>query len=412
MKRPKIVIIGGGFGGVETFRRLHRFIHKRRADVTLVDKNNYFLFTPMLHEVATGSISRTHLTQPLRQMIHCCQERFVRATVKKIDRTRRAVVTDNGELPYDYCVVAAGSRSYEFGVPGVSAHAYPLKTLQDCSRIRNRVVHCFEEAGKCSVKTRRCELLHFIIVGGGPTGVEMAGQLGQLIEREMRALYPQVNFRETMVTIVESGEKVLSRHSDYFGIHAMRKLKQLGVQTVTNTRVVKVEENRVMLKSGHHLSGCTVIWTSGVRSNADQIFRKDELDESMRVKVKEFLHMVDDKRVYAVGDCANIADPSLGFVPQTAQAATQAAITVAANLKRAVLGKPLKPYRYFSKGDLVPIGDWFAVAQLGPVRFKGRIAWWVRRTVFLATMYSWSDRLRIVLDWTLNIFTYRDTSEL
>ena len=412
--RPHVVIIGGGFGGVQTFRNLHRFIHhKRGAHVTLIDQRNYFLFYPMLHEMATGTVSRTHLTQPIREMLHCCHARFMRATVKKVDRKRRIIHTDDGPVRYDYCVVAVGSRPNDFGVPGVAEHAFALRSVEDCARLRNRIIYCFEEASREHREGRRAIWLSFVIVGGGPTGVELAGQLGDLINREMRALYPLAfDHVAPRITIVESAERILGRHSDYFTNQAGRALKKMGVEIMVNTRVTKVEKDKIHLANNDHIGACTVIWTSGVQSNADQIFTAAELDERSRIPVDAYLRMKDDPRVFALGDAATIHDPGLGFVPQTAQAAVHESRTLAQNIKRTVLGRVLAPYRYHSPGDLVPIGDWFAIAQLGPVRFTGRIAWLLRRLVFLFTMYDWGDRARIALDWTLNMFTFRDTSEL
>lgn len=408
----QVVIVGGGFGGVETFKQLHKYIHKGQMNVTLIDKNNYFLFTPMLHEVATGSISRTHLTLPLRQLADCCGRRFVKGVVKKIDTARKVVVTDHGEHSYDTCVIAVGSRSYDFGIPGATDHAFPLKTLPDCTRIRNRIVSCFEQASQEQSAKKRKELLHFVIVGGGPTGVELAGQLGELFGREMKKLYPGVKRGESRITLIESGEKVLSKHSDYFGTQAGRKLRALGVNLITSNKVVEVTARSVKLKAGGSLDAHTTIWTSGVQSNADKIMSRKDLDPRARIVVNGFLQCKKEEDVFSIGDCAIIDDASVGFVPSTAQAAVQQARIVSGNIVAAMRKKKLSVFSYASKGDLIPVGEWFAVAQLGPLRFKGRFAWWLRRTVFLLTMYSWSDRLRIALDWTLNIFTLRDTSEL
>lgn len=413
MKRPQIVIIGGGFGGIETFHRLHRFMHRRHGiDVTLIDQKNYFLFTPMLHELATGSIGRNHVTQPLREMIDCCHERFVRAKAERIDRKRRVVHTDNGSYSYDYCVVAVGSRASDFGVPGVREYALPLKTVNDCAAVRNHLIGCFEAAARARNKTEREQAVHFVIVGGGATGVELAGQIGDLLRKEMRALYAAIPYDEVKITLIESGERVLQRHSEFVGMAAMRKLKALGVSIIVNTRVTKVEANKVHLKNGDTLDACTIIWTSGVQSNAECVLPCEDLDERGRVRVDEFLRMVGDERVFALGDCAIIADSGVGVTPQTAQAAVHEAKTVARNVKRAVWHKALVPYRYRSHGELVPIGNWFGIAELGPVHFTGRVAWLMRRTVFLLTMYSWPDRFRIALDWFLNTFSFRDTSEL
>ncbi|MBI4098882.1 MAG: NAD(P)/FAD-dependent oxidoreductase [Candidatus Magasanikbacteria bacterium] len=411
--RPRIVIIGGGFGGVETFHRLHRLMHKRHGiDVTLIDQKNYFLFTPMLHELATGSIGRNHVTQPLREMVDCCHERFVRAKAERIDRTRRVVVTDAGNYPYDYCVIAVGSRASDFGVPGVTEHALPLKTVNDCAAVRNHLVACFEAAARARNKTEREQRVHFVIVGGGATGVELAGQMGDLFRKEMRALYTAIPCDEVRITIVESGERVLQRHSEFVGTAAMRKLKELGVSIIVNTRVVRVEKDRVHLKNGDHLEACTIIWTSGVQSNADALLPREDLDERGRVRVNEFLRMMDDDHVFALGDCAVIADTGMGVVPQTAQAAVAEAKGVARNVRRLVRKKEPVPYRHSVRGELVPIGNWFGIAELGPIRFTGRVAWLMRRGVFLLTMYSWPDRFRIALDWFLNTFSFRDTSEL
>ncbi len=408
----KIVIVGGGFGGLETFKRLHKQIHKGRLQVTLIDKNNYFLFTPMLHEVATGSISRTHLTLPLRQTVHCCSEKFVRAQVEKIDVKKKKVMTDAGEFPYDVCVVGVGSRSFDFGVEGVAEYAYPLKSLKDCVDIRNRIISCYEEASLESDAKERKALLHFVIVGGGPTGVELAGQLGELLDREMKTLYPAIKRGEAKVTLIEAGEKVLAKHSEYFGIQAGKKLRSIGVNVITNNRVTRVGKSAVRLKAGGSLDAHTTIWTSGVQSNADQIMSASILDTRGRIEVNGFLQFKGQEDVFALGDCASIVDERVGFVPWTAQAAVAQARTVAINIRRKLKKESLARFSYKGRGELIPVGEWFGLAQIGPLQFKGRLAWWLRRTIFLLTMYSWPDRIRIAVDWTLNVFTFRDTSEL
>lgn len=413
----KILILGGGFGGVETYRQLHRRLHPfavHGVRVELINRTNYLTFTPMLHEVATGSVAREHVVQPIREMMACCGNDFHQAEVTRIDLEKKVVETSDGLHPYDILVIALGVAQ-DFKTPGAREYAAPLKQLHDAVAIRNRIILAYERA---SEKYDRRELpeverqLHFVVVGGGATGTELAGQLADLMQDELRMLYGDVPHGLSKITLVHAGDKLLEQFSPRCAREAKARLTRMGVSLLLNERAEEVTADGVTLASGKKLPTKNVFWTTGTASNLDSLLPAHVLDEKGLVKTDAAHRVVGAPAVFALGDCAAIVEPGYSF-PPLAQAAVQAAGGLAENVIALVEGRErLRKRRYRSKGDILPIGDWYAIFERGNVCFTGKVAWWLRRTVFLMNMYSWSRRLRVVSDWAIQIFQPRDTAEL
>lgn len=408
----RIVVLGAGVAGAQAVKKIHQHFHGYKDfSLTVVDRENYSAFIPMLHEVATGSVRAHDVAHPIRQIIKCCLEHFHQASVQGIDVGQRLVQTDNGSIPYDYLIVALGSGSNFFGVPGAEEHCLTLKSLDDAIILRRHLIDQFEHVSRLSRSDEhRLGKLHFVIVGAGYTGVETAGQMADLFSHEFRQLYPEITSDEPKITIVQAGERIMPILSEENSRRAHARLEKLGVNIITGARVVAVTPEGASLNNGEVIRSHNVIWTSGVLGRGGQFFSED-MCERGRVKVKSTLQLHEHPEVFVIGDIAAVTEGE-GPHPQTAQCAYQQAHFVGDNLLRLVNQEPLEAFRYNHKGDLVPIGNRWAIAEIKSLSFTGFIAWWIRRTVYLQGIYSWSDRIRVVFDWTMNLFTKRDTTRL
>lgn len=408
----RIVILGAGVAGAQALQSIHKQFHgDKQVSITVIDKNNYSAFIPMIHELATGSVQVNDLTQPIRGLIHCCLQRFHQAEVKGIDLDQKVVSTSSGKVPYDYLVIAMGSTNNYFGIPGVAEHALNLKTVNDALRLREHILSRFEQVAQLAADDpHRRDLLHFVLIGAGYTGVETAGQLADLFSKELRKLYPEIGADEPKVTIVQGGDRILPVLSESSSRKAQSRLEQLGVTVLTGVRATSVTPEGVSLNNGTVIESHNVIWTSGILARGGEFFA-DEYLEKGRIKLKATLQMESHPEVFAIGDIGAVMEGS-GPHPQTAQAAVQQASLMGGNIQKLITGEPLTPFRYNHKGDLVPIGNRWAVAEIKKIKMTGFLSWWIRRTVYLMGIMSWSDRIRIVIDWTFNLFTHRDTTKL
>lgn len=397
--------------GAQALHCIHKQFHHNPAySLMVADRQNFSAFAPMLHEVATGAVTYDHVTHPIREILHCCLETFRNTEVRGIDLEQKLVNTADGPIRYDYLVVALGARTNFYGVPGAQQHAMELKTMKDALALRRRVLDAFEQATRLPSGEARRELLHFVIVGGGYTGVEVAGQLATLFFKEFRQLYPEILPDEPQVTLIHAGDRLLPMLKPANSARAIKRLEKLGVHVRVATEVTTVTEKGVVLKDGTIIPSAHVVWAAGVVAVGAEFF-KAEMVEKGRVKVKSTLQVPNFPEVFVIGDLAAVTEGN-GPHPQTAQAAFEQASLVAKNMRALLDGQPLAGFHYRHKGDLVPIGDRWAIAEVFGIRFTGFLAWWLRRTVYLRGIYSWNDRVRVVIDWTMNLFAKRDTTRL
>lgn len=410
----KILILGGGFGGVEFYKAAHKKLHGS-PDVLfhIISRWNYFLFYPMLHEVATGSVERAHVTQPLREIVDCCVERFSQAEIKHVDFDNKIVETNLGRIPYDYLVVSMGVQPNFFNIPGVDEHCVSFKSIADAVTVRNHVIRHFEAATSETDPVRRHQLLSFVIIGGGPTGVELAGQLADLVHDELRDLYREVDHTEVSITLVDSGDRLLKQFHPELGGEAEQRLIKMGVRVLKNVMVTRCESDSVHFSTGHKVHGNLRIWAAGTKSVLrGGIVDEVHLTQRGGLQTTESLQLVGHPEVFVIGDNMEIVAPRAVQIPQTAQAATAAARHAANNFVAMLRNEPLRPFTFKSIGDIVPIGDWFGVADLHGFRFFGPIAWIMRRVVFIQRLSSRMNRLKVTFDWLLHAVLRRDTSEL
>ena len=412
----KILILGGGFGGVETYLRLHKHFHPPNPHgvrVELINRTNYFTFSPMLHEAATGSVASEDVTQPLREILSCCGKDFHQGEITKIDFENKIVETSAGKHMYDILLIALGAEQSFFGVPGAAEHALALKWLPGALQIRNRIINSFEMASEMHDKNNNQELqrfLRFVIVGGGATGTELAGQISDLVSREISRFYGDVPIALHEMILVHAGDRLLQQLSPRASAKAQRQLEKLGVQVRLNEQVTKVTSHGVTLKSGETLESNSVFWTAGTQSPLTKLVPKEYLDERGLLKVNPTMQVPRHDNVFAIGDCTTNIDVKYGF-PPTAQAVVQAARVAAHNINAYVKGKEMITRRYVHKGDIIPIGNRFAILEKRPIRIYGILAWLARRFVFLKTMYGWGNRIQVAFTWLVALFLPRDTSE-
>ena len=406
-RRSRIVILGAGFGGIYAHHYLHRQLHRRRdVEIVVISENNYFLFTPLLHEVATGGLRMSNLVQPLRYILGCCQTKFVEAKVQSINCSLQNVSTTSGSYDFDYCLVALGATTNFFNTPGASEHSYPLKTMGEASRLRNRLLSCLEMATNEPNPEHQQQLLSWVVVGGGPTGVELAAELVDLAQSYARAVRNcPINLLK--VTLYQSARSLLPMFDVRMQRVSQRILEGKGVTIRLGVRVTSVEPGNITTDRDERITAGMVAWTAGVQPNSVAVEPVHLLDSRGRIPVTPYLTVAAFPRIFAIGDIASLAD-----VPQTAQAAVRQARTAAANLVAKIDRRSLTAFTFKKQGDLVSIGRWQAVARIHGVLFKGRFAWWLWRTIYLSKLIGFPSKLRVAVDWTLDLFYPRDISRL
>lgn len=406
----RIVIIGGGFAGLHLVRHLERRLGRGEADVTLVDRNNFHLFTPLLYQVATGELPPHAVAYPLRVPLARAGWRFARAMAHEIDLTARIVRTSEGEYPYDHVVVVPGAVTNDFGIPGVTEHALTVKSLTDGRAVRHRILSRFERAGTETDPDRRRELLSFVIVGAGPVGVELAASMRDLMEHTLRPIYPSIDFaREPRITLIDGADRVLPQMDPRLSAIALRELRHLGVDVQLGTLVAAVRADGVETKDGRALPGSTVIWAGGVK--AHPLLGPLDLPKTRdgRLVVDGSFRAGGRDDVLAFGDAGAFMMAGKPL-PQLAQVAVLQAPAAAANLARLVRGEPLRPYVYRRKGDLIALGRTSAAAEfakLGGLVLSGFPAWTVWRVNYLMQLVGVRNRGTLLIEWVLSYFSRR-----
>ena len=402
--RPHVVIIGGGFAGVAAARALRR----APVDVTLLDRTNHFIFQPLLYQVATGALAPSDITAPIRWILRRQRNtRVLMAEVRKIDPAARRVFVDDEmrEIPYDYLIVAPGSRHAYFGHDEWEPYAPGLKAIEDASEIRRRFLLAFENAEKCEDPKEREEYLTFVVVGGGPTGVELSGALPFIARKALAPDFRAIDTRLTRVVLVEAGPRILPSFPEDLARHAAQDLEDLGVEVRTGSLVTKVERDGVCI-GAEKIRARTAFWAAGNKASPLGAFLGAPLDRAGRVHVNPDLSVLGHPEIFAVGDLAVIVQDGR-MVPGVCPAANQEGATAAKNIIRDLRRQPRKNFRYFNKGDLATIGRSRAIADFGKVRFSGRLAWLLWLFVHIMYLVGFRNRLSVLLQWGYAYFTYQ-----
>ena len=402
--RPRVVIIGGGFAGIAAARALRR----APVDVTVLDRTNHFIFQPLLYQVATGALAPSDITAPIRWILRRQgNTRVLMGEVRKIDPDARVVFIDDEmrEFPYDYLIVAPGARHAYFGHDEWEPYAPGLKAIEDASEIRRRFLLAFENAEKSEDPKEREEYLTFVVVGAGPTGVELSGALPFIARKALAADFRAIDTRRTRVILVEAGPRILPSFPEDLARHAAKDLEDLGVEVRLGSLVTKVERDGVCI-GDEKIRARTAFWAAGNKASPLGAFLGAPLDRVGRVHVNPDLSVQGHPEIFAVGDLAVIVQDGR-MVPGVCPAANQEGATAAKNIIRDLRRQKRKSFRYFNKGDLATIGRSRAIADFGKVRFSGRLAWFLWLFVHIMYLVGFRNRLSVLLQWSYAYFTYQ-----
>lgn len=395
-----MVIIGAGFAGLWAARGLAN----RSPGVLLVDRTNFHTFFPLLYQVAAAELEPEDIAHPVRSILRGAQNvRFALAEVRGVDLDQRTVDVGGESVPYDYLVVAPGSTSHFFGVPGAEEFAFPLRTLEEAVRLRNHILGCFERADREGDEGRRRAWLTFAIVGGGPTGVEFAGALAELIRGSMQRDYAHLDFREVRVVLLEALDSLLQAMPAKLGAYALRRLRKMGVEVRLDSPVARVTADGVELQDGAALPTRTVVWTAGVRGPPALEAWGLPVNRQALVEVDATLRVPGRPRVYVAGDAAAVAGGE--SVPMLATSAIQEGETVARNILRQMRGEEPLPFEYEDLGTLAVIGRNAGVAHLfGRTTFTGFLAWALWLVIHIVRLIGFRNRFVVLSSWAVDYF--------
>jgi len=406
--RPRVVIVGAGFGGLRAARALRR----APVAVTLIDRHNYHLFQPLLYQVATAGLEPESIARPVRAILRGQQNfQFRLAEVTAIDLAARQVHTDRDTIPYDYLIVAAGSQTNFFGHATVQRYGFDLKDLDDALSLRNHVLRQFESGVLETDADRRRQALTFAVVGGGPTGVEMAGALAELIRLVLKKDYPALNLNDTRILLLEAADRLLAGMQPRLGAAAAETLWRKHVEVRFGALVEDYDGAQLRLRGGEVIPAATLVWAAGARAASLANVLGTATGPQGRVCVAPTLQVPDHPEVFAIGDIAYL-DTDGGPPPMMAQVAMQMAATAAGNVRRHLAGEPLRPFRYRDPGQLATIGRNAAVAQFGRVTFRGFPAWVAWLLVHLVQLIGFRNKLVVLLNWAWDYFAYERGARL
>ena len=418
MKTTKIVIAGGGFAGLYAAMHFEKRL-ARRADVevTLISRENFILFTPMLHEVAAGDLYPGDIVNPLRRILR--HVRFIEADVDAIDLHARRVHCTGGvadqelELEFDHLLLTLGSETNFFNMDGVRDWSVTMKSLSDAALLRNRMVALLEEASLQSDEAARRQLLTFVTAGGGFSGTETTGAVNDFVRETVR-YYPQLREELIRVVVVHPGNFILPELGEELGRYAERKLSERKVEVIKGPRVANYDGAVVTLSDGTSIPSATLIWTAGVKPSP-VVASLPCQKERGRLLVNEDMSVPGVSGLWAAGDCAAIPDVKSGsgkFYPPTAQHALREGVVIAKNIEATILGRLPKPFRFKMLGMLASIGHHTGVAMVFGIKFSGFIAWWFWRSVYLMKLPRLAKKLRVMSSWTLDIFFGQEIEQM
>ncbi|TAK28653.1 MAG: NAD(P)/FAD-dependent oxidoreductase [Chloroflexota bacterium] len=399
---PRVVVVGAGFGGLWSLRTLAR----APVELLLADRHNYHTFLPLLYQVAAAELEPEEIAYPVRSILRGHpRARFVLANVQDLDLPGHRVLCDGPPLVYDYLILALGSVSHVFGIPGAAEYSLPLKSVDQGIVLRNHILESLEHAVREPDAERRRRLLTFTIVGGGPTGAEFAGALAELLYGPIKSDYPMLDFREVRVLVVEASEGLLAGLPQSLRDYAPRRLRAMGVDVRLRAAVTRITPETVHLKDGTIIPTETVIWTAGVRGDPAAENWGLPMARNGRVAVLPTLQLPEHPEVYVVGDLAYVEQDGKPL-PMVAPVAMQQGETAARNILRQINGQEPLPFRYKEHGMMATIGRNAAVAQIGGRTFTGFPAWVVWLLVHLVQLIGFRQRLVVMLSWAWDYFFF------
>jgi len=412
-RKKRIVVLGGGFGGVYAAIHLEKFLARQSAvEICLVSHDNFFLFTPMLHEIAASDLEITNIVNPLRKLLRKVE--VLVGDVNQIDLPNKRVLISHGyrnhslQIDYDHLVIALGSVTNFYDIPGLADLAVPMKSLGDAIQLRTQIIRHLEEANSECDPADRQSLLTFVVAGGGFAGVETVAALNDFV-REALPFYPNLSEDMLRVILVHSGSVILPELGESLGRHTHKVLTRRGVEIRLNTRVRSVTETEVCLAFTAPIPSCNLVWTAGTVPSPI-VSSLPCLKERGRIVVNQFLRVPDWPDVWAVGDCAFVPDirnPGKSH-PPTAQHAIREGKVVAQNIAAALLSRPLRSFSFRTIGLLASIGRRTGVGRIFGFNFSGFFAWWMWRTIYLSKLPGLDKKVRVAFDWTLDLLFPKD----
>jgi NADH:ubiquinone reductase (H+-translocating) len=398
---PHVVILGGGFGGLNAARELAR----APVRVTLIDRRNHHLFQPLLYQVATAALNPSDIAVPIRRILRRQQNvEVLLAEALSVDLSAKVVTLDEGSVSYDYLIVATGARHSYFGHDEWARFAPGLKSVGDALEIRRRVLSAFELAEREQDPERRDAWLTFVVVGAGPTGVELSGALCEIAQHALAMDFRRINPAQARVILLEGSDRVLPPYLPELSEKARQQLSRVGVDVRTGQRVTSIDADGVSI-GNEHIAARTVLWAAGVGGSGFGRALGVPLDRAGRVVVKPELSIADHPTVYVVGDLACLVQDGVQ-IPAVAPAATQEARHAARNVMRAIRGEPALPFRYKSKGSLATIGRSAAVADLGKIKLSGPLAWLAWLILHVLFLVGFRNRFIVVFQWAWSFISY------
>jgi NADH dehydrogenase len=404
-----VIIVGGGFGGLNAAKGLAR---AKDISVTLVDRQNHHLFQPLLYQVAMAGLSPADIAVPIRSLVApYANVRVVQGNVRALDLNGRTIETDFGTLPFDYLVLACGARHSYFGHDQWEYFAPGLKTIEQATEIRRRVLMAFEEAERCDDPGQRKRLLTFVIVGGGPTGVELAGAIGEMTRFTLAKDFRKIDAKLARIMLIEGSHQILQSFSKDQAGRAVRDLESLGVQVWTNSMVTGIDERGVAIGQ-ERIDAATVLWAAGVEASPLARATGAKTDRQGRVEVDAQLCIPGHSNVFAIGDMASTRDEQGLNLPATAPVALQQGRYVAQVIRDDLRGRPRRPFRFFDKGQMATIGRSRAVIEIGRFHLAGRLAWFLWLIVHIYYLTGFRNRVFVVIHWAWAYLTFRRGARL
>ena len=407
----RVVIVGAGFGGLALARNL-----SKNADiqVVLIDKNNYHQFQPLFYQVAMAGLEPSSIAFPLRKVFQSKKNVHIRVTeVTRINTAQNNIETPFGTIEYDFLVLALGATTNFFGMQNIMDYALPMKSISEAIALRNKLLQNFEDAVTAENEDIKCGLLNVVVVGGGPTGVEVSGMLAEMKKHILPKDYPEIDFNAMQIYLFESSAEVLEAMSDESSVKGKQYLEKLGVNLRLGERVIDFDGQNVFTNNGDKIRTNNVIWAAGVKGNSIEGLPAEIFTRGNRMKVNRYNQVEGFENVFAIGDIANMIEEKYpNGHPQVAQTAIQQGTLLAKNLLRILKKQPLLPFTYKDLGSMATVGRNLAVVDLPFIKFQGFFAWLTWMFVHLIAIVGVKNRLMIFLNWLWNYFTYDQSLRL
>ncbi len=408
LNKKTVIIIGGGFAGLSAAKKLKN----KPVNLILIDKTNHHLFQPLLYQVATAGLSPAYIAFPLRSIFRKAKNvQVILGEVKRINRYEKKVYLNGEYYSYDFLIVATGARHHYFGKDEWEKIAPGLKTLKDAINIREKILLAFEKAERISDPTEQQKYLNFVVVGGGPTGVEMAGAIAEIAKKTLIEDFKKIDPSKAKVFLIEALDRILPTYPKDLSEKAKRDLEKLGVKVLLNTRVSDIQNEKVII-NGEKIETSTIIWAAGNKVNNLINQLNTETDKMGRALVSPYLTLKEDDTVFVIGDAAAVFDKNGNTLPGVSPVAITEGRYVAKSILRRIKNKSIKPYKYFDKGSLATIGKAKAVADFGWLRFSGFFAWLLWVFVHIFFLIGFKNRFIVLIEWIFAYFTHQKSARL